>query len=221
MTGEIPDTITDQAVAAAVNIVFCLPNVYIKQGMFPAHTRAIALFPERREMPQFTLALDKFNHYSTSINHLLVAGNRVDVQSYEAIWQIISEGVHRTHPFYGHFEIQKGSENVKEQADWIAGQISARKIKHTFLITSQWHMPRVFLTLSKSLIINGMGQTTIIEPVAAPVDWFAPIPGGDGTSPNDEVFKEMRRIADYQKKGHVATLEELRDYVHFICSMAT
>lgn len=103
--------------------------------------------------------------------------------------------------------------NTKIQAQWITQQVDALGIKSALVVTSSYHMVRAYLTLLKSFADANI--LVRLYPVLAEYNL-------DATSPEYEVpmwnlvAGEVERIIQYQTKGDVATLDELKTYLRWL-----
>lgn len=104
------------------------------------------------------------------------------------------------------------AEHTKEQTDWVCKKVQELGIKSIALFASPYHIVRAYLTLLKSVLNMESENFLPIIPVPTPVAPGTIIPE-TGTSAWEMVPGEVKRIIEYQKKGDVASLGELKDYI--------
>jgi len=110
-------------------------------------------------------------------------------------------------------------ENTWDQSTWVARVVRQRNIKSLTITAPAYHLPRAYLTLLRALL-NTNGRTIWLVPDPTPVSPLKPVPemcppcGSPQVPQHEMVAGEARRILEYQKKGHVADLKTLIEYLH-------
>ncbi len=148
----------------------------------------------------------------TSVRYLLVAGyNRS-----EKICQPLT--LERLHAEFG-LRRESGvisqihTQNTKTQSDWVATQVREHAIESVGFCTAPYHIVRAYLTLLKSLLVDGTRIPLLSIPTAVGLE--ANIPELN-ISAWELISGEAERVLRYQETGHVATLDELRDYLAWL-----
>lgn len=97
--------------------------------------------------------------------------------------------------------------NTLDQVNWAATVIARVSIKSLIVVSSVYHLPRVLLTLLRVLQKEQLKLILIPNavPLLLPQDYLR-IPG------------EVKRIIQYQKRGDIATVNEL--YQHFVWQLS-
>lgn len=97
--------------------------------------------------------------------------------------------------------------NTLKQANWAVNAIAKKPIKNLIIVSAAYHLPRVLLTLLKTLQKKQLRLTLIpsAAPLVLPRDYLL-IPG------------EVKRIIRYQAQGDIATVKELYD--HFVWQLS-
>ncbi len=109
-------------------------------------------------------------------------------------------------------------ESTKIQTQWVVQQSKMLGIKSAFVVTSSYHMVRAYLTL-----LNSFAHANIrirLYPMLAERDLDTVCPEYE-VPMWDLVGGEVDRIIQYQAKGDVATLQELKEYLAWIHSPST
>jgi uncharacterized SAM-binding protein YcdF (DUF218 family) len=109
--------------------------------------------------------------------------------------------------------INPDPKNTVDQADWLRDKVKEFNIKSLALCASYYHLPRAFLTVLKTFIKARIQIVIIPHPTATPPE--APSPEVN-QSQWDLIPGEIERILKYQKKGDVATIEELKEYLAWV-----
>lgn len=96
--------------------------------------------------------------------------------------------------------------NTHEQAEWLADWLSGRELEwnRVLLPCSPYHMPRVFLTMLKSMQVRGLDDRIHVVPVPGAQSWWQCPAGLDTT--RLELFRgELEKIELYREYEHVAS----------------
>ena len=103
------------------------------------------------------------------------------------------------------------ADHTLHQAEWLFSKVRECNISSLALVVSQYHLLRVYLTFLKKFLKEGINPPMMI-PVPAPASPETITPE---TGVNAWMMSrgEIQRILRYQKQHHVATLEELREYL--------
>lgn len=104
--------------------------------------------------------------------------------------------------------IESVSQHTRGQAEEVMKIVKERQWKSIILVASAFHQPRAFLTFLKAM----KEQNLMIKVFNAPAlhSWFTP--SSVQSTRMELLQKEIEKIEEYQKKGHVATLQEAFEY---------
>lgn len=106
------------------------------------------------------------------------------------------------------------AEHTREQAEWVVDQTRQLGIVSLALFVSPYHLVRAYLTLLKAYLKRGGSPLVMIPaPVSIPPSTLIPETAVDAWA---MVSGEVGRIVKYQRKGDVATLQELQDYLNWL-----
>lgn len=192
-------------IAALAMMVYSIPIV-----MNDGDPEAIAVYPGLGEISREIDAIRRFEACRGACKYLLVAGNNPRettsrLHTFEALQKLglnffPRERVH----------IQASANNALEQAMWLCEKAEELKLTRVMLCVSSFHLLRAYLTTVKTMAKRG-SHTFFLIPQATRVSPFKIIPESNETGWN-LVPGEVDRILAYQKKGDVATLEDLEEY---------
>lgn len=104
---------------------------------------------------------------------------------------------------------ERESLNTKEQADNIMKLCETRGWKSIILVGSPYHQYRAFLTFLKSAI-NILPELIIFNSPAKNLPWFS---NEDWGNRYENLHGEFDRIERYMALGHLASFEEVIDYM--------
>lgn len=111
--------------------------------------------------------------------------------------------------------IQDHAHHTKEQAEWLVEQIQSKKVQSVALFVSPYHLLRAYCTLLKAFMKSGHPLIPIIPmPVAVSPSALIPEVGVDAWK---MAHGEVERIIKYQELGDVATVDELKGYLKWLC----
>lgn len=105
---------------------------------------------------------------------------------------------------------QPSALHTADQMQWIIGQAINLGIGSLLFFAPPYHIVRAYLTLLRTMLKAKVQLVVVPKPLPVPPNIIIPetevpmrtmIPG------------EIQRIIEYQKKGYVATLAELNDYL--------
>ena len=105
--------------------------------------------------------------------------------------------------------LEQDSQNTREQAKNVMEIVKKRKWKKIILVASHFHQPRAFMTFLKAMKDARM-KIFIFNAPAKELSWFNELPSG--FSRFQLLGKELKKVNQYQKKGHLADLKEVIDY---------
>lgn len=103
--------------------------------------------------------------------------------------------------------------HTREQAEWVGDCVAASGVTSLALFAPPYHLLRAYLTLLKTLLTRQHRLPLIPVPTPLAPEQLVPEYGVPGWA---LIPGELHRIAAYQAAGHVATLEELRAYLHWV-----
>ena len=100
------------------------------------------------------------------------------------------------------FVITDKGDNTVQQSNWVSEIVRKHSIKSLIITTALYHLPRAYLTFLKVL----QGKVILIPSPTLPLSLkdYSLVPG------------EIARISEYQRKGDVATFEELYDHLSWL-----
>lgn len=104
--------------------------------------------------------------------------------------------------------------NTLEQMSWIMAKTEELDIDSIILYAPAYHLIRAYLTLIKSML--KVGRFIAVVPQALVVSPYNPVPLANNTPAWQLIPSEVARIIAYQKKGDVASIDELVDYLAFL-----
>ena len=187
-------------------MVYSIPRVILK-------VEALAVFPGLGEYQRVKDATTWWQNGSG--DYLFIAG----INPNEKTWRSLDARQLAEEPFFlsrrlQHVKSQIYAANTKEQAEWIYQCAVTYNIHSIALFASPFHCLRAYLTLLKTCIAHGKSDI-ILVPAPTPISPTRLIPENQ-KSAWDLVPGEVQRIIDYQKKGDVATQEELTRYLQWL-----
>lgn len=204
-----PDEST--AVSTVKTMILSLPR-------FERKCDALVAYPGMGETWRLTeiISVWQSHLYMPFVQHLLVAGTEWQKEA-TAIRPPIIENLKKP-PFYlrrlKNVWAQDHARHTKDQAEWVVAKTQELHIGSLALFVSPYHLTRAYLTLLKTFINLKVAPIQIIPvPVAISPDTIIPETGTDAW---EMIAGEDRRILDYQKKGDVATLPELKEYLSWL-----
>ena len=201
---------SDGEIAAVINMVLTVPE----NDEYPD----VLIAPQERG--ERIILLTALNDFDPGNQLLLIPGNRdtvdfsggYDVMQLRENYGLYLRDVERV-------ICQGHTTSVAGQTDWVAAMIhdnprflGYENLGSAYIYSSQWHLPRVYLNMLKSLIKLDLHSRIKLFPQVVNVPWFEEIPGGEGAKPVDWLSEEIKSIKKYQEKGEVATLKELTEY---------
>ncbi|MDG4785715.1 hypothetical protein O7626_07180 [Micromonospora sp. WMMD1102] len=148
------------------------------------------------------------------IGHLLVANGNPAEETYTEITLDYLRGLGLRRLDRVHLQAEPAP-NTGLQAGWIAEQVDVLGLASLGLSVSAYHLPRVYLTVLKALGRRGVRVALVPDPTPVPPGSAVP---ETGASAYDLLPGEAVRILSYQQRGWVATLDELRQYLHWLWS---
>ncbi len=156
-------------------------------------------------------------------NLVILEGNQEEVDRGDA-----AERQQLVDRFLGQFKIQtrivvsRVMLHTPDQSAELRDMVERQAWRRVVLVSSHWHLPRVMLTMIKS-VLYAMPYATaplpVLIPYMAPCPLSRPIPGNVTHAIHDArdmVREELRKIVRYQAKGDIATLPELERYIALI-----
>lgn len=113
--------------------------------------------------------------------------------------------------------VQTNALHTKDQADWMIDQVGKLQLSSLLFMCSPYHIVRAYLTLLKSYLQTSSQLTQPIAIIPKPivVSPSTVLPENNAVS-RSMITGEIRRIIEYQKKGDVATLVDLENYLDAI-----
>lgn len=111
--------------------------------------------------------------------------------------------------------IQPHAHHTKEQAEWVVENVRKHGISSIALFVSPYHLLRAYCTVLKAFIKADHQVAIIPMPVAVSPSTQIPEVGVDAWTMSSG---EVERIIKYQKLDDVATKDELKDYLAWLCS---
>jgi hypothetical protein len=114
-----------------------------------------------------------------------------------------------------HILTQIRAQHTKDQADWVAGQLKEKRVTTAALSVSPFHIIRAYLTVLASLYALNLEEQVVLIPAPVRVNPSQVIPE-TGADAWDMCPAEWPRIANYQKKGDVASLKQLKQYLGWL-----
>ena len=111
----------------------------------------------------------------------------------------------------GSIFLEERSQNTREQALEVMKLAKDKGWKSIIIVASHYHQYRAFLTFLKEMREAEL-ELVLINAPARDLPWFANELQGRRI---DLLEGEFERIAEYQKKGHVASFEEGVEYLEW------
>lgn len=172
---------------------------------------AILVLPGMGEWERLRTAIAAWNA-NPRIRYLLVAGHTKTEDDYAALtvdYLVAHFGLTRREGVI----IEQHAWSTKDQSDWLVSlvQDAGLGITSLALCAPSYHLLRAYLTMLKAFSRFGVPFIPMV-PMPVPVSPETVSPLGHAKF-WDLMQGEFNRIPTYQKKGHVATLEELREYI--------
>lgn len=183
-----------------------IPN---QHDSFVRDATALAIFPGggNRTVSDKRISEVKWARFTWRV---WVAGTRGDPEyTDDEVRSLIS----RKHILPPLLEIQGVAEHTLNQMRWIVHLLLEKKNVCTIILsTAQYHLPRCVLTFVQTWKNEGDARKLriFVLPTSNPKESDLN-ECNEGTSTNIE--EELKRIALYQKKGHVATLRDLKNFL--------
>ena len=194
-----------------VSELFSIATFVLTIPWLISRAEALVVFPGMGEDWRVTMAKRWWSQENTPARFLIIAGHNHN----EKTTKILTPEVLRRPPF--NLEKLEGVliegevSNTKEQALQVLARVREFNLKSLALFTSPYHLPRAYLTLLKIFLKANSPEIAIIPaPVMISPDITIP---ELRTSAWEAFAGEARRIKEYQAKGDVATLNELRGYL--------
>jgi uncharacterized SAM-binding protein YcdF (DUF218 family) len=107
--------------------------------------------------------------------------------------------------------LEESSQNTREQAVEVMKLAQEKAWKKLIIVASHYHQYRAFLTFLKAMREAELDLVLMNAPVRD-LPWFKDDTQGKRV---DLLAKEFERIAEYQKKGHVASYEDGIEYLQW------
>jgi hypothetical protein len=174
---------------------------------------AIAVLPGLGESWRIIDGVQAFNDNS-SAQHLFIAGiNDIEKTKVQPTLKNLSmppfnlirtENVH----------IQENAAHTKAQAEWLVEQVRANSVKSLALFVSPYHLLRAYCTVLKAFTKAGITIPLIPMPVAVNPATIIPETEVDAWTMSNG---EKERIIKYQALDDVATHQELKDFMAWLC----
>jgi hypothetical protein len=179
-------------------------------------TEALVVFPGMGENERVIHAVRKWS--VDDLNYLFVAG----IHRGEATFSELSAETLLKQPFALDPDLVDGvftqieAANTKVQADWTVEMVKRTGVESLALTAPDYHLPRAYGTLLASLLEDVPWKVALI-PEPTPLSPLHISPETGKTS-SELTPAEWVRICAYQKKGDVATREQLEEYLHWLYS---
>lgn len=118
---------------------------------------------------------------------------------------------------------EEQAEHAGHQAKYVYDMVKAGRIKQPLvLVVSAYHLPRLYSNFVKTIMDNeGENLTTKIYAIPVHKNWKGTIPFEPEKTRREQIIPEMSRIHDYRELGHVATRDQLEQYVGWLNSETT
>ena len=174
---------------------------------------AIIIFPGMGETWLITDPVKRLEN-GAAATLLIMAGQNPE----EKYFECRDEARLRDHygvPANIHILAQIRARHTKEQANWIAEQLKERGVATAALSVSPFHITRAYLTVLASLYTLDLEKQVVLIPAPVRINPSQVTPE-TGANAWDMCPAEWPRIADYQKKGDVASLEQLKQYLDWL-----
>lgn len=176
-------------------------------------TDAIAVFPGRGENSRLQHAVNVWEANRTT-RFFLVAGTKwtAEKTTKQPTVELLSQeqfGLKTTTGVIVHYH----ANITTEQTNWVVSRIQELKITSVGLVVTPYHLIRAYLTLLKETLKADIRIPIIPLPVPKAPDAIVPEDNADAWTLFDG---EMKRIIQYQEKGDVATLPELKEYLAWL-----
>jgi hypothetical protein len=113
--------------------------------------------------------------------------------------------------------IQQIAYNTKDQAEWLVEQIRKNNISSFALFISPYYLLRAYCTVLKTFMKADLQVPIIPVPVAVNPATIIP---EIGVNAWEMVHGEKERIIKYQAFHDVATLDELKKYLAWLCEQS-
>ena len=194
-----------------VSELFSIATFVLTIPWLISRAEALVVFPGMGEDWRVTMAKRWWSQENTPARFLIIAGHNHN----EKTTKILTPEVLRRPPF--NLEKLEGVliegevSNTKEQTLQVLARVREFNLKSLALFTSPYHLPRAYLTLLKTFLKANSPKIAII-PAPVMISPNIEIPELR-TSAWEAIAGEARRIKEYQAKGDVATLNELRGYL--------
>ena len=193
---EIPRLIEFDEKSKIAALVMTILGIPLKR------CEAIVIFPGQGEHQRVFYGIDLWKRKYGS--KLLVAGiSRKNIKQFGGCDKKYVTGLCGVDEDYSDiFVITDRGDNTVQQSNWVSEIVRKHSIKSLILTTALYHLPRAYLTLLKVLQKNNLRLILTPSPTLPfSLEDYSFIPG------------EITRISEYQKKGDVATFEELYDHL--------
>jgi len=105
--------------------------------------------------------------------------------------------------------------DTRDHARWVVGKLCELDLSTATVCASLYHLPRVFRTILKELMRNGLERKIPIYPVPIPVSPSLISPETN-VPMSDLMIGEIRRCIIYSEKGDIATLPECMGYIEWL-----
>lgn len=207
MEGKISRKVKDypgSKLASLLNFVSSVPTVKLLPRV-----ESLAVLPGMGEDWRIIQAIEAWENKGNIASHFFIAGfNHEEKTTTATDLQTLKRppfSLRVVDNVYSQLE----ASNTKNQAEWILFMVKEFDIRSLAIFAPAYHLPRAYLTILKTFLKSNFRIVLVPVPVCIPPDTIIPESGIDswGMFPG-----EMERIVTYQKKGDVATLDELKEY---------
>lgn len=202
-------------------ILGTLGGLYARVGEDMANIVVMAVFPGCGEDFRVHRAVDVAEDPLYSVSHLCVLGTNTEEREQGDVWdEQRVRSLYTTDGSRFKIFVDPVGENTYRQVgmlmDFLGGVDAS--LGHVAVVTSFWHMPRVYLTVVKEAIRRGQKQSFlpfIAETHDALIDYplHTNAPEYKGLTAFQALDVEFKKIETYQQKGDVATWKELANYL--------
>lgn len=110
-------------------------------------------------------------------------------------------------------EVREFDTNTPTQVQWVMERMEELNLRSLGLCVSSYHCVRWYLTFLKAMIKAEKKYAVIPYSTSSSLDKLVPL---SQATPWDSIQGEVKRILEYQEKGDVATLDELKEYLNWL-----
>jgi hypothetical protein len=171
---------------------------------------SLAVYPGLGELWRPQHAVEDWQHPDTKAQHLFVAGTnpKERTQPLLTLEELAKAPINLTRNEGVRTQVE--ADNTPHQANWLADQVEDTGVESLALYVSPYHLVRAFCTTLATFKRRGIEIPMVPVPVRVHPDTKVPEADADAVA---MFYGEAKRIAAYQPKGDVATLEQLREYL--------